>query len=70
MRAILKGAKIDENKHTLLREALTNIIRESQFDEEQLQYNGFQSNQRLIDYVRTPGEHLGMEIIALLLEKV
>ena len=69
LRAILKGAKMDENKHTLLREALTNIVRENQFSEEQLQYNGFQSKQDLIDYVSTPGEHLGMEIISLLLEK-
>ncbi len=34
-----------------------------QFSEEQLQYNGFQSKQDLIDYVSTPGEHFGMEII-------
>ena len=32
--AILKGAKMDENKHIFLREVLTNIVGESQFYEE------------------------------------
>ena len=69
LRAILKGAGLDENKHSILREALTEVIRENKFEQHTLDANGFLSKQDLIDFVSTPGEHIGMEIVAFLLEK-
>ena len=68
LRAILKGASLDENKHSLLRETLTEVIRENKFEQHTLDANGFLSKQDLIDFVSTLGEYIGMEIVAFLLE--
>ena len=58
LRAILKSAGIDENQHLILREALTNICKETNFEEEILKEHCFENKESLIEYVGTEVKHI------------
>ena len=49
LRTILKSTEIDENQHLTLREALTNICKETNFKEEILKEHCFKNKDSLIE---------------------
>ena len=69
LRAILESVGINENKCYILRDALVQTIEQANIDKDSLNNNGFESKNQLISYVSENGQHLGIEILSILLEK-
>ena len=69
LKAILKSVGLEESHHKNFSEALINICKETNFDDLILNDYGFNNKEKLIEYVRTERNNLGIDTLSLILEK-
>lgn len=69
LRAVLASININEVNNTLLRETLTNLIKDSHFSENILQDYGITNKEEMINHVSRKGEKISLDTLQILLDK-